>query len=258
MRFRVWDAVAGSYLVVVENRRQLLWVILFWALTIVLVRVAIVWLPAAVGAESSAYQHGMGASLAQWGATLSAWVCVCLASHRFVILGENPKPIPLVGGMTLRYGGFLFFVTLPSAAIPALLGLVPERLMSDDVYRVVWAALCCAYLCASAPFMLTLAAEAAGKPAITFLESFHLVRAELFPLMFGVAACVAPWLLAQLLLGESLTAVLDYPWGVAAFVGAQNLLQLMPYAIWAAYNSFAYLHFTRAGFDKEDLEEHFK
>lgn len=244
MRFRVWDAVTAAYWVLVENRQRLLLMILLWSLFVALIWAAAMWAPYLLGVGALPHSYPSGSRLAIWAVEMSAWLCVCIAVQRFVVLGESPVPIPKVGSLLVTYTGYLCLAILPYVALAYLISsLLPDGI-PDFIHLLVWAASGCLYLTVAAPFLLPLAAVAAQKPGLSIVESYRLTRAEIVPIMLGAAACAVPPVILQFPVSE-LLRLFDFRMSVLLGFGVQSFFELSSYAVWLAYISFVYLHFTR-------------
>lgn len=254
LRFRVWEAVAWAYLLPVINRQRLLWVIVFWTLTAVLVRIVLAW----AQETSPAIQALSLRSWIEWGTDTFSWVCVCLATQRFALLGEQPVPIPRVGSLALIYAGYLIVITVPSNAISVILDLVPTDAVSNDVQSGLWSAIYYIYICAITPIALTVAAVAAGRPQLSFIASWRLARPEVGRLIGGMAVCMLPLMIAEFVAERIWIRISENTTADLVAYGAYTFVYLAENAAWAAYVAFAYLHFTHPGKNKEELVEHFR
>lgn len=180
---------------------------------------------------------------------LAALICMSIAWHRWIILGEPMNRIlPERGDIAAAYTWrTLVLLSVPLTVTAAvILATGPYNDEADVSWTVdgpVYV-LTTLIMAAIARCLLALTAGAVGDKDLTFRASWRLTAGHWWPLFTGYLACALPFNVAAFLLGDFSTGLVEGSVEQSSVDYLTSVIGVMGEIVCAAFLSFAYLHFT--------------
>lgn len=187
--------------------------------------------------------------LAEFVVLMAASICMSIAWHRWIILGEPlnrvfPERTDTIAAYTWRV---LVVVLVPLAvAVVAIVWMVHNRVVTNDLAgtdAVVYIGTTLA-VAALARSLLAFAAVAVGDKDLTFRAAWRLTAGHWWQFFLGYLACDLPFTLTMLWLNELNAGPADESFARSAVEYLATVIDVMGSLVCAAFLSFAYLHFT--------------
>ncbi|MDZ4869086.1 MAG: hypothetical protein SGI91_17325 [Alphaproteobacteria bacterium] len=187
--------------------------------------------------------------LAEFVVLVAASICMSIAWHRWIILGEPlnrvfPERTDILAAYTWRV---LVFVLVPVAvSVAAIVWMMRNRVVEEDVSgtdAVVYIGTTLV-VAALARSLLAFSAVAVGDKELTFRAAWRLTAGHWWRFFLGYLACDLPFTMTTLWLNELIAGPADESFARSALEYLATVVDVMGSLVCAAFLSFAYLHFT--------------
>jgi hypothetical protein len=187
------------------------------------------------------------ASFGEFVVLIASSICVSIAWHRWIILGEPiervlPTRTDILAAYTWRTVVLLLVPFGVTAAVImfSYTGADDARGIEGPIY-----ALTTLVMAGIARSLLALAACAVGDKGLTFRASWRLTAGYWWAMFRGYLACALPFYAAVFGLGEVSAALDEGSTAQSAVDYLASVIGVMGEVVCAAFLAFAYLHFTR-------------
>lgn len=180
---------------------------------------------------------------------LAASICMSIAWHRWIILGEPlgrvfPERTDILAAYTSRV---LVFVLVPLVvSVAAFVWMTRNQSIDGDTSGIDAVAYIATTLivAALARCLLAFAAAAVGDKALTFRAAWRLTAGQWWPFFIGYLACELPFTLTILWLNDLNAAPADGSVARTPLDYIASVIDVTGDIVCATFLSFAYLHFT--------------
>jgi hypothetical protein len=253
-KFDALNAVWGAYWALVARLDRFAYFVVIWsavgAVVAVVVPEVLEWSlegrPDLAGAPLSTLLGGLAAFVV----LVAASICMSIAWHRWIILGEPlnrvfPERTDILAAYTWRV--VVVVALVPAAlSVAAIVWMMRNRVVAEDVSgadAVVYIGTTLV-VAALARSLLAFAAVAVGDKELTFLAAWRLTTGHWWRFFLGYLACDLPFTMTMLWLNDLIAGPADESFARSAVEYLATVVDVMGSLVCAAFLSFAYLHFT--------------